>query len=164
MFPWWRAYAWNVCFINSLGLPIYMINWVDKTKLWNLVVYISVCLLYKVSIIKNFTCNMPKNVWADNGKMLSLVCFLQFSKFCFPFQKHHKQVRNCNWWLHIPPGWFLNVLKIFHKFLYEISWFPIIFVFYLFCMFLLQCVKLSKFETERAISFIPPDGEFELMR
>lgn len=96
--------------------------------------------------------------------MLSLVCVLQFSKFCFPFQKHHKQVRNCNWWLHIPPGWFLNVLKIFHKFLYEISWFPIIFVFYLFCMFLLQCVKLSKFETERAISFIPPDGEFELMR
>lgn len=27
-----------------------------------------------------------------------------------------------------------------------------------------QCVKLSKFETERSISFIPPDGEFELMR
>lgn len=27
-----------------------------------------------------------------------------------------------------------------------------------------QCVKLSKFESERAISFIPPDGEFELMR
>ncbi|KAM7445307.1 AP-2 complex subunit mu [Porites harrisoni] len=27
-----------------------------------------------------------------------------------------------------------------------------------------QCVKLSKFETERAISFIPPDGEFELMK
>ena len=27
-----------------------------------------------------------------------------------------------------------------------------------------QCVKLSKFETEHAISFIPPDGEFELMR
>ena len=27
-----------------------------------------------------------------------------------------------------------------------------------------QCVKLSKFESERSISFIPPDGEFELMR
>merc|ERR1712066_749832 len=26
------------------------------------------------------------------------------------------------------------------------------------------CVKLSKFETEHAISFIPPDGEHELMR
>lgn len=60
MFPWWRADAWNICFINCLGWPIYMINWVDKTKLWNLVVYISVCLLYKASIIKNFTCNMPK--------------------------------------------------------------------------------------------------------
>ena len=28
----------------------------------------------------------------------------------------------------------------------------------------LRCVKLSKFETEHAISFIPPDGEHELMR
>lgn len=27
-----------------------------------------------------------------------------------------------------------------------------------------QCVKLSKFETEHSISFIPPDGEFELMK
>lgn len=27
-----------------------------------------------------------------------------------------------------------------------------------------QCVKLSRFDTERAISFVPPDGEFELMR
>lgn len=27
-----------------------------------------------------------------------------------------------------------------------------------------QCVKLNKFETEHSISFIPPDGEFELMR
>lgn len=26
-----------------------------------------------------------------------------------------------------------------------------------------QCVRLSKFEQERAITFIPPDGEFELM-
>lgn len=26
-----------------------------------------------------------------------------------------------------------------------------------------QCVRLAKFETERTISFIPPDGEFELM-
>eukprot|EP00347_Sterkiella_histriomuscorum_P017359 403349685 len=26
-----------------------------------------------------------------------------------------------------------------------------------------QCVRLNKFETERNISFIPPDGEFELM-
>eukprot|EP00033_Pygsuia_biforma_P003336 GCRY01003655.1.p1 GENE.GCRY01003655.1~~GCRY01003655.1.p1 ORF type:complete len:428 (+),score=83.02 GCRY01003655.1:216-1499(+) len=26
------------------------------------------------------------------------------------------------------------------------------------------CVKLSKFDTERSISFIPPDGEFELMK
>lgn len=27
-----------------------------------------------------------------------------------------------------------------------------------------QCVKLSSFSTDRIISFIPPDGEFELMR
>ena len=27
-----------------------------------------------------------------------------------------------------------------------------------------QCVKLSKFELEHAISFIPSDGEYELMR
>ncbi|XP_064384823.1 AP-2 complex subunit mu-like [Halichondria panicea] len=27
-----------------------------------------------------------------------------------------------------------------------------------------QCVKLSKFESERSISFIPPDGEYELMK
>jgi AP-2 complex subunit mu-1 len=27
-----------------------------------------------------------------------------------------------------------------------------------------QCVRLSKFESERAISFIPPDGEFDLMK
>lgn len=27
-----------------------------------------------------------------------------------------------------------------------------------------QCVKLSKYDTDRSISFIPPDGEFELMR
>ncbi len=26
-----------------------------------------------------------------------------------------------------------------------------------------QCVKLSKFESDRIISFVPPDGEFELM-
>lgn len=26
-----------------------------------------------------------------------------------------------------------------------------------------QCVKLSRFESDRTISFIPPDGEFELM-
>jgi len=26
-----------------------------------------------------------------------------------------------------------------------------------------QCVKLHKFETDRTISFVPPDGEFELM-
>ena len=26
-----------------------------------------------------------------------------------------------------------------------------------------QCVRLSKFETDRTISFIPPDGAFELM-
>ena len=25
-------------------------------------------------------------------------------------------------------------------------------------------MKLSKFETDRSISFIPPDGEYELMR
>ena len=31
-------------------------------------------------------------------------------------------------------------------------------------MFVLQCVRLSKFESDRAISFIPPDGEYELMR
>ncbi|CAD6897327.1 unnamed protein product [Tilletia controversa] len=27
-----------------------------------------------------------------------------------------------------------------------------------------QCVKLSRFDSDRSISFIPPDGEFELMR
>jgi len=27
-----------------------------------------------------------------------------------------------------------------------------------------QCVKLNKYETDRSISFTPPDGEFELMR
>jgi len=27
-----------------------------------------------------------------------------------------------------------------------------------------QCVRLSKFESDRAISFIPPDGEFDLMQ
>lgn len=27
-----------------------------------------------------------------------------------------------------------------------------------------QCVKLGKFESDRIISFVPPDGEFELMR
>ena len=27
-----------------------------------------------------------------------------------------------------------------------------------------HCVKLSKFESDRSIGFIPPDGEFELMR
>ena len=27
-----------------------------------------------------------------------------------------------------------------------------------------QCVKLTRFESDRTISFIPPDGEFELMR
>ncbi|XP_067951512.1 AP-2 complex subunit mu [Watersipora subatra] len=27
-----------------------------------------------------------------------------------------------------------------------------------------QCVKLNKFETEHSISFIPPDGEYELMK
>ena len=26
-----------------------------------------------------------------------------------------------------------------------------------------QCVRLNKFESERCISFIPPDGEFDLM-
>lgn len=26
-----------------------------------------------------------------------------------------------------------------------------------------QCVKLDKFESERTISFVPPDGEFELL-
>lgn len=27
-----------------------------------------------------------------------------------------------------------------------------------------QCVRLGKFDTDRSISFVPPDGEFELMR
>ena len=27
-----------------------------------------------------------------------------------------------------------------------------------------QCVRLGKFDTDRTISFVPPDGEFELMR
>jgi AP-1 complex subunit mu len=26
-----------------------------------------------------------------------------------------------------------------------------------------QCVRLSRFENDRTISFVPPDGEFELM-
>lgn len=26
-----------------------------------------------------------------------------------------------------------------------------------------QCVRLSRFDSERTISFIPPDGDFELM-
>ena len=26
-----------------------------------------------------------------------------------------------------------------------------------------QCVRLSRFENDRTISFIPPDGDFELM-
>jgi AP-1 complex subunit mu len=26
-----------------------------------------------------------------------------------------------------------------------------------------QCVRLARFENDRTISFIPPDGEFELM-
>ena len=26
-----------------------------------------------------------------------------------------------------------------------------------------QCVRLNKFDTERLITFIPPDGDFELM-
>ena len=40
------------------------------------------------------------------------------------------------------------------------GFFPEVVLHYFFS----QCVKLSKFETERAISFIPPDGEFELMK
>src|SRR6186713_1822139 len=27
-----------------------------------------------------------------------------------------------------------------------------------------QCVRLGKFDSDRIISFVPPDGEFELMR
>ena len=27
-----------------------------------------------------------------------------------------------------------------------------------------QCVNLGRWNTERAINFVPPDGEFELMR
>ena len=27
-----------------------------------------------------------------------------------------------------------------------------------------RCVRLGKFDSERTITFIPPDGEFELMR
>jgi AP-2 complex subunit mu-1 len=27
-----------------------------------------------------------------------------------------------------------------------------------------QCVRLSKLQTEKAVSFIPPDGEFDLMK
>jgi AP-2 complex subunit mu-1 len=26
-----------------------------------------------------------------------------------------------------------------------------------------QCVKLGKFDMDRTISFVPPDGEFQLM-
>ena len=27
-----------------------------------------------------------------------------------------------------------------------------------------QCVRLGKFDTDRTINFVPPDGDFELMR
>ena len=27
-----------------------------------------------------------------------------------------------------------------------------------------RCVQLGKFEADRTITFVPPDGEFELMR
>lgn len=27
-----------------------------------------------------------------------------------------------------------------------------------------QCVRLGRFESDRTISFVPPDGEFELMK
>lgn len=27
-----------------------------------------------------------------------------------------------------------------------------------------QCVKLAKFDTDRVVSFVPPDGEFDLMK
>ncbi|KAI5296069.1 putative clathrin-associated protein complex, partial [Ascosphaera acerosa] len=27
-----------------------------------------------------------------------------------------------------------------------------------------QCVQLGRFDADRTISFVPPDGEFELMR
>ena len=27
-----------------------------------------------------------------------------------------------------------------------------------------QCVKLNKFDSDRVVSFVPPDGEFELMK
>jgi AP-2 complex subunit mu-1 len=32
------------------------------------------------------------------------------------------------------------------------------------CVIPHRCVRLGKFDTERTITFIPPDGEFELMR
>ena len=27
-----------------------------------------------------------------------------------------------------------------------------------------QCVNLTRFDTEKTVSFVPPDGEFELMK
>jgi AP-2 complex subunit mu-1 len=27
-----------------------------------------------------------------------------------------------------------------------------------------QCVKLARFDSDRTINFVPPDGEFEMMR
>jgi AP-2 complex subunit mu-1 len=27
-----------------------------------------------------------------------------------------------------------------------------------------QCVKLAKFDSDRVVSFVPPDGEFDLMK
>lgn len=33
-----------------------------------------------------------------------------------------------------------------------------------FFHFLYRCVRLGKFDTDRTITFVPPDGEFELMR
>ena len=32
------------------------------------------------------------------------------------------------------------------------------------CNLMIRCVRLGKFDSERTITFIPPDGEFELMR
>lgn len=34
---------------------------------------------------------------------------------------------------------------------------------YIIIVYIYRCVRLARFETDRTISFIPPDGSFDLM-
>ena len=51
----------------------------------------------------------------------------------------------------------------FHSVLYTNIIFNDVCILIYFCI-LFSCVRLGKFDTERTITFIPPDGEFELMK